>query len=89
MWGYDLIDLMKELKETIKIPKDLEKNCSILNLYYISTRYPDAFTSGYPSEKFSKQQTEEAIKLVSEVLTFGEDKISENRESNKKSSKNT
>ena len=50
-----------------------------LNLYYISTRYPDAFTSGYPAEKFSETQAKEAIKMANEVLKFAKDKIEENR----------
>lgn len=76
MWGHDLVDLVKELKKIVDIPPSIELNCRILNLYYISTRYPDAFMSGFPSEKFSKEQAQDAIKLASEVMDFARDKIS-------------
>ncbi|MGV9172321.1 MAG: HEPN domain-containing protein [Promethearchaeia archaeon] len=77
LWGHDLIDLIKELKEKIRFTNILEENCNVLNLYYISTKYPDASTNGYPSEKSSKSQTERAIRLASEVVEFGESKIFE------------
>ena len=54
VWGHDLQDLLNGLKSTINIPKKVFDVCSVLNLYYISTRYPDVFTSGYPAQKFSK-----------------------------------
>jgi HEPN domain-containing protein len=79
LWGHDLVELLKELKPQISIPKTIENKCKTLNLYYISTRYPDAFTSGFPAEKFSDAQAKEAIKTASEVLEFAKDKIEENR----------
>jgi len=32
--------------------------------------------SGFPSEKFSKKQAQDAIKFASEVMDFARDKIS-------------
>lgn len=75
IWGHDLVDLLKNLKKTINIPQSIESNCNTLNLYYIAIRYPDAFSSGFPSEKFSKTQAQEAIKLAEEVLNFARSKI--------------
>lgn len=49
IWGHDLVDILKELKKSIEIPYLIELHCKTLNLYYISTRYPDAFSSGVPS----------------------------------------
>ncbi|MHA1271040.1 MAG: HEPN domain-containing protein [Candidatus Helarchaeota archaeon] len=74
-WGHDLQDLLYDLKNIINIPIKVENACLVLNLYYISTRYPDAFTSGYPSQKFSKFQAEEAIKLAEEVIQFARKNI--------------
>jgi len=59
VWGHDL-----------NIPKKIENACNVLNLYYISTRYPDAFVSGYPALKFGNSQSEDAIKLAQEVIDF-------------------
>lgn len=75
LWGHDLVDLIEELEKKIKIPEKILDNSKTLNLYYISTRYPDAFTSGHPSEKFSKQQALDAIKLGKEILEYVQEKI--------------
>jgi len=47
-------------------------NSRILNLYYISTRYPNAFASGAtsPKDKFSKTQAKEAVKFSREILDY-------------------
>ncbi|MHA1805217.1 MAG: HEPN domain-containing protein [Promethearchaeota archaeon] len=74
LWSHDLIDLLKQLEEFIEIPNNMMDHCSILNLYHIATRYHDPFTSGYPSEKFSKYQAEQAINYVKEVVVFVEKK---------------
>ncbi|MEJ2250491.1 MAG: HEPN domain-containing protein [Candidatus Lokiarchaeota archaeon] len=76
LWGHDLVDLFEELKKKVNIPDQIINTCKTLNLYYISTRDPDAFPSGYPSEKFSKQQAQEAIKLANEVLEYVQNEIS-------------
>ena len=75
LWGHDLVDLFEKLKKRIKIPKFIQDHCRVLNLYYISTRYPDAFSSGYPAEKFSDRQAREAIISSKEVLEFARIKL--------------
>jgi HEPN domain-containing protein len=75
LWGHDLVDLLLELEEKIKIPEKIINNCKTLNLYYISTRYPDAFASGAPTDKFSKPQAQEAVKLAGEILNYVEKRI--------------
>ncbi|MFO8017799.1 MAG: HEPN domain-containing protein [Promethearchaeia archaeon] len=75
LWGHDLVDLLDELKKKIDVPKEILNKCKILNLYYISTRYPDAFTSGAPSEKFSEEQAQGAITAAGEILKYVEKEI--------------
>lgn len=69
-WGHDLIDMIESLVEHIAIPSSIQQCCHRLNLYYISTRYPDAFSSGTPAEKFSEVQSQAAITDAKEVLAF-------------------
>lgn len=57
------------------IPDELVDACARLNLYYIPTRYPDAFSSGSPSEKFTKSQSEKALNDAKEVLDFVKSKV--------------
>lgn len=53
-WGHDLVDLVERVKQTISVPQMVVEACSQLNLYYIPTRYPDAFPSGAPANKFTE-----------------------------------
>lgn len=69
-WGHDLVDLVERVKQTISVPQIVVVACSRLNLYYISTRYPDSFPSGAPADKFTEQQAISAIEDAEEVLTF-------------------
>ncbi len=69
-WGHDLVELLEQVKQTISVPQKIVEACSRLNLYYIPTRYPDAFPSGAPADKFTEQQAISAIEDVEEVLSF-------------------
>lgn len=40
---------------------DLERMGRRLDVYYISSRYPDAFSDGAPYEYFDREQAEEAL----------------------------
>lgn len=59
---------------TFEIVKALEINDEVrvaaqrLDLYYISTRYPDALPAGAPFEYFTRPQAEEAILLAETIL---------------------
>lgn len=66
---YRNLDIIKG-HSIVKIAQSLEINGEILeagkllDLYYISTRYPDALPSGSPFEYFSEHQASEALKLL-------------------------
>ena len=64
----DLTDLLRSIQETIIVPQEIINACARLNLYYIPTRYPDAYSSGAPADKFTNQQAIDAIKDAKEVL---------------------
>ncbi len=74
-WSHDLIDLLGSLEQEISIPSNFEKACHRLNPYYVSTRYPDAFTSGAPSAKFSKTQSLLACSDAKVVMDFAREVI--------------
>lgn len=79
--GYDYIkshSVMQIAKE-LKINGKVEKAGKILDTYYISARYPDAFPAGAPFEFFSKEQAKEAIDLAQ--LIFNKCAIEINKKS--------
>jgi HEPN domain-containing protein len=69
-WGHDLLDLLNTLPSTIEVPSNVREGAHRLNLYYSASRYPDAFTNGYPAQKFSAKQAQQAIEDAEVILDF-------------------
>jgi len=51
----------REIAEALDIDGDLDEKARILDQYYITTRYPDAFSTGAPFEYFVERQAREAF----------------------------
>ncbi|MHA1713324.1 MAG: HEPN domain-containing protein [Candidatus Ranarchaeia archaeon] len=69
-WGHDLLELTKLLPNTVTISSSLQEGLHRLNLFYVTTRYPDVFPEGYPAKKFSQAQAKTAITDASAVIEF-------------------
>ena len=69
-WGHDLLELITLLPSTLTVADKIRQALYRLNLYYITTRYPDVFPKGYPAEKFSLTQAKVAIKDAKLVIQF-------------------
>jgi HEPN domain-containing protein len=57
-----------EIARALEIDGELEEGARVLDLYYISTRYPDAFSTGAPFEYFTKRQATEALDFALRFL---------------------
>ncbi len=65
--GYDLLKShsLVQIAKELKINGEIEKASRRLDLYYISTRYPDALPdAGVPSHYFGIEQAEEAMLMA-------------------------
>ena len=62
--SHSLVTIARELE----IDGELERLSRRLDAYYISTRYPDAFSEGSPFEYFDREQAEEAIRFAQAFL---------------------
>jgi HEPN domain-containing protein len=58
----------REIAEALSIDGDLDEKARILDQYYISTRYPDAFSTGAPFEYFVERQAREALEYAGAFL---------------------
>ncbi len=70
--GHNLLALLSEISKHIEVPNGVRRASTILNRYYISTRYPNAFPSGAPIHMFDEKDAEEAISYAEEILEFAE-----------------
>jgi HEPN domain-containing protein len=77
---YVLVHSVNELvRQAVLYDQDFEnlaKSGSILDQYYIPTRYPDALASpAIPYKSFTRKQAEEAVKIAKKILCLVRDKI--------------
>ena len=54
----------REIAQELGIDGDLDEKARILDQYYITTRYPDAFATGAPFEYFVERQAREALEYA-------------------------
>ncbi len=73
--GHSVLDLLREVSKDVEVPEELWDMARTLDQYYIPPRYPNAFSSGAPSDYYTERQAEEAIKYAQAVVSFVEGKI--------------
>ncbi len=77
--GADLVKShsVTAIAKSLNINGDIEKMGKKLDLYYISTRYPDAVPSGAPFEYFTEEQASEAVAFGRRILKYVREIIEE------------
>lgn len=71
--GHSLVKLGRQ----IGIEPGLAERLSILDQYYIPTRYPNGLPDGAPYEVYTRGQAEEAVQTAEAVLSFARGRIEE------------
>jgi HEPN domain-containing protein len=71
----DLLDRAITYEEGFK---DFVESSGRLDLYYKTSRFPDAIPGGIPAEVISERDSREAIRLASDILAIAERKRKEN-----------
>ncbi len=58
-----------QIAKSLKLNGQIEEYGKVLDLYYISTRYPDALPdNAIPSDSFSRKQASAALKMASHFI---------------------
>ncbi len=68
----ELIELCSNIDNRFR---SLRSRCSILDRYYIPTRYPDALPGVLPEGLPQKKDAEEALKTLREIMEFVEKRL--------------
>lgn len=74
-WGHTLTALMGRLPESVKASEKLVNFAKSLDKHYIPTRYPNGFDSGAPTDFYTEQEAQEAVKYAEKILEFCRDQI--------------
>jgi HEPN domain-containing protein len=69
-WGHVIAQLLEELPETIDVPELLVEKGSVLDNFYVPSRYPNGHSTGAPFEHYSQLQSEVAIRHAREIIEF-------------------
>ncbi|RKZ26164.1 DNA-binding protein [bacterium] len=69
-WGHSILELLRNLKERVRVEEELLNCAKKLDKYYIPTRYPNGFDSGSPYEYFTKEEAEDAILCAGKIIEF-------------------
>jgi HEPN domain-containing protein len=69
-WGHVVAQLLRELPESVKVPRELIEKARVLDNFYIPPRYPNSHPAGAPFEHYGPLQSGEAIQHAGEILEF-------------------
>lgn len=69
-FGHVVAKILRQLPRAIKVPEELVEKAQVLDSYYISSRYPNAYPEGSPFEHYGILQSKQAIDYASEIIEF-------------------
>ena len=68
--GHSVAELVKRYADRVPGLGDLSRDASLLDQYYISTRYPNGLPGGVPSESYSEPQATSAIAAAARMVAL-------------------
>jgi len=69
-WGHTLTFMLQALHDQIEVPESLFDQAKILDKHYIPTRYPNGLERGAPTEFYTKQEADDAIRYSEAIIQF-------------------
>lgn len=66
---------VREIAKDLGLNGEIEEYSKVLDRYYISARYPDAFPSGAPYEFFTRRDAEDANRFTAHIIRRVEDEM--------------
>jgi HEPN domain-containing protein len=74
-WGHTLTVLVGNLPPSLRPPDELADRARMLDKHYIPTRYPNGFDSGAPTDFYTQEEAQHAIRYAEEILEFCRNQI--------------
>lgn len=75
-WGHSVTDLLENLPESITVEEQMLDAARDLDTVYISSRYPDALSSGSPRTRYTRAQAERMVSHAESIIRFCESRLS-------------
>ena len=74
-WGHTLTALIGNLVPSAEPPERVVNCARMLDKHYIPTRYPNGFESGAPTDFYTEEEAQNAIRHAEEILQFCRDQV--------------
>jgi HEPN domain-containing protein len=68
-WGHAITPRLRQA-EGLQVPAVLIEHAQLLDAYFISARYPNAFPTGRPADYFNQGKASQALHAVQEIIRF-------------------
>jgi HEPN domain-containing protein len=72
---HSVAGLLKLASESIEVPPAILEAANRLDRHYIPSRYPNAWPSGAPHERYSEKDAKEAMEDAGRILDFVKEKV--------------
>ncbi|MEA1871066.1 MAG: HEPN domain-containing protein [Candidatus Bipolaricaulota bacterium] len=70
MWGHTVTFMLQALRDQMNVPTGLFDQAKILDKHYIPTRYPNGLERGAPTEFYTEQEANDAIRYSEAIIQF-------------------
>ena len=70
VWGHTVTFMLQALRDQMDVPAGLFDQAKILDKHYIPTRYPNGLERGAPTEFYTEQEANDAIRYSEAIIQF-------------------
>jgi HEPN domain-containing protein len=74
--GHSITEMLRRLPATVQVPKPVLAGAQGLDQIYVTSRYPNGFASGAPSEYFNEEGSRDLVQYARTILEFCRSQIS-------------
>jgi HEPN domain-containing protein len=73
--GHSITEMLRQLPASVQVPKSALGGAQELDRVYVTSRYPNGFTSGAPADYFGEEAGRELVEYARTILEFCRSKI--------------
>ena len=74
--GHSITEMLRQLPPAVQVPQEVLAGGQGLDRVYVTSRYPNGFASGSPSEYFNEEGSRELVDYARTILEFCRSQIS-------------
>ncbi|MGD1104805.1 MAG: HEPN domain-containing protein [Terriglobia bacterium] len=73
--GHSITEILRQLPQSVGVTPEVLAGAQALDKVYVTSRYPNGFASGRPSDYFSEKDSQELLDHARRILEFCRSKI--------------